>query len=221
MKTLPDLSGGMWCNLPGSPSVPGVGLVLGRRFTEPTSGRSCHRAGFQLARNHLLSLTRQFVSQRTPHPPPVRAWSYSFAVRSGTLCEPLADTHAGGTVTMKGLLILVLLHIYNMICDSKQNYMLLNYNLRDLDLCYLNQYRIPGNMIHWPNVGSMLGHRLRRWPSIGPTLGQCIVFAGILSVIKGETTRCNLFCRIQSVTAHIVCGEAIVIAFFLFLSKWN
>ena len=25
----------------------------------------------------------------------------------------------------------------------------------------------------------MLGHRLRRWPNIEPTLGQCIVFVGL------------------------------------------
>ena len=145
MKTLPDLSGGMWCKYPRLPLCArgwfSVGPTCKRRpITKPTSGRSCHRAGFQLARNHLLSLTRQFVSQRTPHPPPVRAWSYSFAVKSGTLCVPLADKHAGGAVAMKGLLILVLLLtcIYRMISDSRQNYMLLNYNLRDLDLCYLN-----------------------------------------------------------------------------------
>ena len=38
-------------------------------------------------------------------------------------------------------------------------------------------WRIPVSTMLWPNVGSMLGHRLRRWPSIEPTLGQCIVFA--------------------------------------------
>ena len=26
----------------------------------------------------------------------------------------------------------------------------------------------------------MLGHRLRRWPNIVPTIVQCLVFAGIL-----------------------------------------
>ena len=29
--------------------------------------------------------------------------------------------------------------------------------------------------MHWSNAGAMLVNRLRRWPSIGPTLGQCIV----------------------------------------------
>ena len=25
----------------------------------------------------------------------------------------------------------------------------------------------------------MLGHRLRRWPNIGPTLGRCVAFVGL------------------------------------------
>ena len=29
-----------------------------------------------------------------------------------------------------------------------------------------------------PIVGTILVHRLRRWPSIDPTLGKCIAFAG-------------------------------------------
>ena len=37
------------------------------------------------------------------------------------------------------------------------------------------------SVIHQPNVGSMLVHRLRCWHNIGPALGWCrpIVFAGI------------------------------------------
>ena len=30
----------------------------------------------------------------------------------------------------------------------------------------------PTSTIYWPHAGSMLGHRLRRWPNISPTLGQ-------------------------------------------------
>ena len=30
-----------------------------------------------------------------------------------------------------------------------------------------------------PNVGSMLVHRLRRWPNIVPTLGESLMFAGM------------------------------------------
>ena len=40
-------------------------------------------------------------------------------------------------------------------------------------------FSIPASTIHRANVGLMLGHRLRRWPNIKPTLAQCIVFAGI------------------------------------------
>ena len=36
----------------------------------------------------------------------------------------------------------------------------------------------PANTIRWPNVGSKLGRRRRRWANIEPTLGQRIVFAG-------------------------------------------
>ena len=32
-----------------------------------------------------------------------------------------------------------------------------------------------------PIVGSMLGHRLRRWLNIGPAMGQCLVFSRIVS----------------------------------------
>ena len=36
----------------------------------------------------------------------------------------------------------------------------------------------PTNTTHWNNVVLLLAHRLRRWPSIKPTLFQCFVFAG-------------------------------------------
>ena len=36
----------------------------------------------------------------------------------------------------------------------------------------------PSNTRHCPNVGSILGHRLRRWSNIEPTLGQFLIFAG-------------------------------------------
>ena len=38
----------------------------------------------------------------------------------------------------------------------------------------------PANTRHWPNVGSLLGKRRRRWPNNELTLGQCLVFAGCL-----------------------------------------
>ena len=39
---------------------------------------------------------------------------------------------------------------------------------------------IPANKRHWANAGSMLGHRLRRWPNIDPALAQCLLLAGML-----------------------------------------
>ena len=47
---------------------------------------------------------------------------------------------------------------------------------------------IPASTTHWNNVGLMLGHRLRRWPNIKPTLFQCVVFAGM----GGKRMRYNL-----------------------------
>ena len=41
---------------------------------------------------------------------------------------------------------------------------------------------IPANTSTWPNAVSMLAHRLRRWPNIETTLGQVLVFAGMLQV---------------------------------------
>ena len=47
----------------------------------------------------------------------------------------------------------------------------------------INQYLYeeqgyPANTSRSHNVGSMLAHRLRRWPNIEPTLRERIVFAG-------------------------------------------
>ena len=41
----------------------------------------------------------------------------------------------------------------------------------------------PANTRRSPNVGLMLGHRLRRWSNITPTLGERLVFAGIWHVV--------------------------------------
>ena len=46
--------------------------------------------------------------------------------------------------------------------------------------CTLTVRIFPANTIHSPIVGSMLGQRRRRWPSIEPALSECLVFAGLL-----------------------------------------
>ena len=38
---------------------------------------------------------------------------------------------------------------------------------------------LPANTRHSPNVGSMAGHRLRRWPNMEPTVDERLVFAGL------------------------------------------
>ena len=38
---------------------------------------------------------------------------------------------------------------------------------------------LPDNTRRWPNVGLLLGHRLRRWRNIKPALGQHRVFTGL------------------------------------------
>ena len=39
---------------------------------------------------------------------------------------------------------------------------------------------VPANTRHRANVGAMLAQRLRRWLNIGPTMGQCLVYTGII-----------------------------------------
>ena len=46
----------------------------------------------------------------------------------------------------------------------------------------LADQKLPSKQIHSPKVGSMLDQRRRRWASIDPTLGECIVFAGLLII---------------------------------------
>ena len=42
------------------------------------------------------------------------------------------------------------------------------------------------------NVGSMPGHRLRRWPGIDPTLAERLMFAGIYSFQCRHSGRCHV-----------------------------
>ena len=46
--------------------------------------------------------------------------------------------------------------------------------------CLLGMDGIPVKQTHWTNVGLMLGHRLRCWPNIKPSLVQCIVLTGMV-----------------------------------------
>ena len=35
---------------------------------------------------------------------------------------------------------------------------------------------IPANTTRWPNAGTIVSHRLRRWANISPAVGQRVVF---------------------------------------------
>ena len=58
----------------------------------------------------------------------------------------------------------------------------------------------PANRRHRPDVGTMFGQRRRQWPNIGPTLAQCLVFAGICShpVQSIITLKCHMIYVIAS-----------------------
>ena len=56
-------------------------------------------------------------------------------------------------------------------------------------LYFLGINCIPANMRHWPNVGLLLGHRLRRWPNSKPTLGKRLMFARYMSHQSTEKIR--------------------------------
>ena len=63
---------------------------------------------------------------------------------------------------------------------------------------------IPANTRHWPNVGSILGHRLRRWPGIEPTLYEwlCLPVSGsVFWVSSLEVNRDNF--RRQNLTSKV------------------
>ena len=53
---------------------------------------------------------------------------------------------------------------------------------------------IPANMRHWPNVGLLLGQRRRRWANSNPTLGQRLMFAGIVPNFSSYITTLTYFC---------------------------
>ena len=57
-----------------------------------------------------------------------------------------------------------------------------NLNMPDINFTT----NIPANTRRWPNVGLMLAQRRRRWANVSPTLGQQLVFAGIISKLLSK-----------------------------------
>ena len=65
--------------------------------------------------------------------------------------------------------------------------------------CSARHSRHPVNVMHWPDVGPMLGQCRRRRAKIGQTSGQCLMFAGcrvnIISKVRARLL--TLFCETQ------------------------
>ena len=61
------------------------------------------------------------------------------------------------------------------------------------DLCLLGQEDFLLNIVHLFNVGSMLGQRRRRWPSIKTALDQCPVKVVSCDQFSGYINAVNLY----------------------------
>ena len=62
---------------------------------------------------------------------------------------------------------------------------------------FAGQEDFLSNIVHFTNVGSVLGHRRRRWPNIKTALGGCLV--GVVSslVIRLlNQPHCTVCCRL-------------------------
>ena len=62
-----------------------------------------------------------------------------------------------------------------------------------------------------PNAGSMLAHRLRRWPSIKPALVQRLVFAGLRSTQSTQNIRITF----------VQCVGVVQMLYKCFVFAWN
>ena len=56
-------------------------------------------------------------------------------------------------------------------------------------LCLLGQEDFLSNIEHLFNVGSMLGQRRRRWPSIKTALDQCSVYSSVAILMPSICTQ--------------------------------
>ena len=60
-------------------------------------------------------------------------------------------------------------------------------------LCWELQEDFLSNIVHLFNVGSMLGQRRRRWPSIKTALDQCLVLVVYCNQFIGYINAVNLY----------------------------
>ena len=79
-------------------------------------------------------------------------------------------------------------HAYNLVVSYAQPNWNWRYILRHDNSPYLRIVRdnSSSSTRHRPNVALMLGHRLRRWPRINPTLCQRLVFDVFQCCVKGS-----------------------------------
>ena len=70
---------------------------------------------------------------------------------------------------------------------------------------------IPAHTRHWPNVGLMLGQRLRRWFNIKLALGQFLMLGGIRACLSACT-------RTRNYTEKCTCDKQ---SFGLFYFPWS
>ena len=60
-------------------------------------------------------------------------------------------------------------------------------------LAFAGQEDFLSNIVHLSNVGSMLGQRRRRWPSIKTPLDQCLVWVVSCNQFSGYINTVNLY----------------------------
>ena len=72
---------------------------------------------------------------------------------------------------------------------------------------FAGQEDFLSNIVHFSNVGSMLGQRRRRWPNIKTALGEClfgvvgpIQSSNQVTMITGSTT---LYCMLKAYSMRV------------------
>ena len=60
---------------------------------------------------------------------------------------------------------------------------------------FAGQEDFLSNMVHFTNVGSMLGHRRRRWTNIKTALGECLVSIQSCNQVTEST---KLYCMLKA-----------------------
>ena len=63
------------------------------------------------------------------------------------------------------------------------------------------------NIVHFSNVGSMLGHRRRRWPNIKTALCECLVgVASSLVIWRHASLERDSMCNLGFISLWLACS---------------